>query len=102
MTRLFIELPLALPGSANYYTTSAAGPPQVCNLNDFSRATCFFCLAGLVGGSPIRNLTPIFFVNKSFFLKHHGDLSSTGKGFVKSKGITVNFSKNKKFNLKVS
>ena len=63
--------------SNNYYTalTAAAGPPQVCDLNDLSRATCFFCLAGLVGGSPIENLTPIVFVFKNiFFLKHHGYL----------------------------
>ena len=63
--------------SKNFYTPSAAaaGPPQVCNLNDFSRATCFFCLAGLARKSPIENLTLIFFVfKKSFFLKHHGDL----------------------------
>ena len=38
----------------NYYTASAAaaGPPRVCNLNEFSRATVFFLLGGLGGGVP--------------------------------------------------
>ena len=33
----------------NYYTASADadGLPRVCDLNEFSIATCFFCLAGL-------------------------------------------------------
>ena len=44
----------------NYYPASAAGHPQVCNLNEFSVATRFFCLAGLAGRSTIENLTPIF------------------------------------------
>ena len=53
----------------------AAGPPRVCNLNDFSRATWFFCLAGLAGKSTIENLTLFFFVFEIFFfLKHHGDM----------------------------
>ena len=47
----------------------------MCNLNDFSRAICFFLLGGLGGDLPIENVTPIFLVfKKSFFLKHHGDL----------------------------
>ena len=52
----------------NYYTASAAaaGPPRVCYLNVFYRATCFFQLVGHGGGSPIGNLTPIFFVKKKF------------------------------------
>ena len=29
---------------------AADGPPQVCNLNKFLRATCFFCLSGFAGG----------------------------------------------------
>ena len=49
----------------------------------FKELLVFFCLAGVAGGSPIENLTPFFFVfKKSFFLKHYGDLWSTGKSFV--------------------
>ena len=61
----------------NYYTalTAAAGLPLVCNLNDFSRATYFLCLAGLARGSLIEYLTLIFLCfKKYFFLKYHGDL----------------------------
>ena len=32
----------------------------MCNLNDFLRATCFFCLAGLAGKFTIENPTLIF------------------------------------------
>ena len=35
---------------------------------------------------------------KSLFLKQHGDLWWTGKSFVSSKDITVNFSRNKRWN----
>ena len=67
----------------------------------FFRLPVFFCFAGLVGKSQIENLTLIFCFQKIFFLTHHGDLWSNGKHFVLSKCITVNFSKNKIFNLKV-
>ena len=61
-----------------YYIALADAPglPRVCNLHESSIATCFFCLAGLAGGSIIENLTQIFFsFQKNFFLlKHHVDL----------------------------
>ena len=58
-----------------------AGPPRVCNLNDFSRASCFLLLGG---GVPNWKSHSDFFVFNFFFffLKHHGDLWSTGTSFV--------------------
>ena len=41
-----------------------------CNLNEFSIATGFFCLAGLGGKAKIENLSLIFlFKKKSFFIE---------------------------------
>ena len=52
-----------------FYIASAAavGPPRVCNLNEFLKATCFFLLGGLGRGSPIENLTLICLVLKNLF-----------------------------------
>ena len=53
----------------SFYTVcvAAARPPRVCNLNEFSRATCFIFLAGLAVGSPLKNLTRIFLFKKNLF-----------------------------------
>ena len=41
--------------------------PRVCNLNEFSRATCFFLLCGLGRGGPQLKIGFHFFVFKNFF-----------------------------------
>ena len=63
----------------------------------------FFAWRAWRGGGPqLETSLRFFFVfKKSLFLKHPGDLGSTGKSFVQSKCITVNFSTNKIFNLKL-
>ena len=74
----------------------------MCNLNDFSRASCFFLLGGLGGGVPIENVTPTFlFSKKKLFLNIMVACDQQEKVLSIQKVITVNLSRNKILNLKV-
>ena len=53
--------------SSGDFRRRLAGAPRVCNLNDFLRATFFFCWPGLAGKSTIENLNRIFLFWKIFF-----------------------------------
>ena len=59
----------------NYYTASAAaaGLSRVCNLNEFSIATCFFGGASGAFLSTIKNLIPIYWFSKKLFFLYIKD-----------------------------
>ena len=61
----------------------------------------FFAWGGWQGSPQLKISLWFFCFRKIFFLKHHGYLWWKRKSFIRSKCITVNFSKKKIFSLKV-